>query len=366
MPHIQQLFADIADIHLVDGRQIARRHLLDADALLCRSITQVNRELLQGSQVQFVGTATIGIDHLDIHWLDENKIRWTNAAGCNADAVAQYVLSAISYWLTQQKKSLQQIRVGIVGAGNVGSALSRCLDSLGIDYLLCDPPLQTNGDPRAMVNLEQILTCDVITLHVPLNKQGKHKTEYLIDQSILSRLSCEQLLINASRGAVINNSDLMSYLRLDNSADVVLDVFEHEPAISHELVHRCLLATPHIAGHSLEGKSRGSYMIYQAFCEYFGLDCHVSESQLYPANNQSDQSVEFTQELSAILAIYDIEADHERLKAISESELKLQFDKLRKAYPNEVRKFVRRDYCGWDTSRDLPDSICRLINDSKI
>lgn len=366
MPHIQQLFADIADIHFVDGRRIARQHLLDADALLCRSITQVNRELLWGSQVQFVGTATIGIDHLDTDWLNENKIRWTNAAGCNADAVAQYVLSAISYWLMKKNKPLQKIRVGIVGAGNVGSALGRCLDSLAVDYLLCDPPLQANGDPRAMVDLEQVLTCDVITLHVPLNKQGKHKTEYLIDESILSRLSSEQLLINASRGAVINNSDLISYLRLDNSADVVLDVFEHEPAISHELVHRCLLATPHIAGHSLEGKSRGSYMIYKAFCEYFDLDCRVTENELYPANNQSDQSLEFIQELSAILSIYNIEADHERLTAITESEMKRQFDCLRKAYPNEVRKFVRRDYSGWDTSMDLPDSICRLINDSKI
>lgn len=366
MPHIKQLFSDMAEIELVDGRHINRQHLLEADALLCRSITRVDEELLAGTRVQFVGTATIGTDHLDLQWLNSNQIVWKNAAGCNADAVAQYVLSAMSFWLSKgELGELAALKVGIVGAGNVGTALARCLDSLGVNYLLCDPPLQAAGDPRPMVDLAQTLACDVITIHVPLTKEGCDKTFHLIDRRNLSQLNSQQLLINASRGAVINNQDLVTYLKSPNSAAVVLDVFENEPDIDFELVHSCLLATPHIAGHSLEGKSRGSYMIYRAFCRHFDIECKVKESALYPASITPDARMGFTRELSALLTIYDIMADDQRLKKISVEQLEQQFDQLRKNYPEETRDFVRRDFSGWLTSASLPNSIQKLIEMSK-
>jgi erythronate-4-phosphate dehydrogenase len=357
---IEKLFSEIADITYVSGRLISAKMLENSDALLCRSITQVNESLLDNSQVKFVGTATIGIDHLDIEWLNKKGIDWSNAAGCNAPAVGQYILSAIAYWCIQKNRSIKDLTVGIIGAGNVGSMLTKYLTHFGINYKLCDPPLKELGDEREFTDLESILKCDVISIHVPITSAGEHPTHYLFSEHNLTRLNKNQLLINASRGAVIDNLALSDYLKSANSADCILDVFENEPNINPLLVNQCILATPHIAGHTLEGKLRGSWMIYAAFCKRFALPLNRLETELYPSNNLINLSGSSLEE--DILSIYDICLDamlidskligsrliaSKSLKAIPNNEIKNQFDHLRKDATKLSNGYIRRDYTGW-------------------
>lgn len=345
MPAVEKLFAEFADVKLIDGRKITRNHLMQADVLLCRSVTQVDQSLLQNTPVSFVGSATIGTDHLDTQWLGNNQVSWCHAAGCNSAAVAQYVMSAISYWLLSKKanaQSMQQLKVGILGAGRIGSLLADYLQQLSVKSYLCDPPLQRTGDKRDFVTPDELLQCDVISLHVPLSLQGEDKTFHWLDRQRLCRLTEKQLLINASRGAVIDNSALLNYLQLGNSPQVVLDVFENEPDICKQLVDLCLLATPHIAGHTLEGKLRGSYLVYQAFCEHFSLPKKISQASLYPQKKLINGN--FNSPLQLLLEIYNIQADSEQLSGADEKTIVLMFDHLRKNYFQVNNTNTRRDY----------------------
>ena len=359
MPHIELLFAQYANISQFPGRQIQAEDVRNADALLCRSITKIDQQLLKGSKVQFVGTATIGVDHLDIDWLKENGIGWANAAGCNADAVAQYVLSAIAYWLktSEQVKPVNQLKIGIVGAGNVGKALARCLDILQIDYVLYDPPLARLNGSVAFAGFESVLCCDVISLHVPITFQGEDKTFHMFDQVVLNQLSSEQLLINASRGEVIDNAALYQYLNGNKkAAKVVLDVFENEPWIDLELAKLCLIATPHIAGHTLEGKSRGSYIIYRNFCQYFNLPIIINENQMLPPGNTLNIDLLTLDRIDwegwgpLLLSVYNIHSDSLELLASTTENIGVHFDQLRKNYVDRYTLQPRRDYSGWHVS----------------
>jgi len=361
MPHIENLFGEFANISKLPGREITPDDVKHADAVLCRSITQIDQTLLQNSKVQFVGTATIGIDHLDTAWLNDNNITWSSAAGCNAAAVAQYVISAICYWLknAEPQKELQDIKVGIIGAGNVGSELARCLDILGIEYLLSDPPLQKNGDKRKLVSIDKLLTCDVITLHVPISRHGKDSTFHMIDEIFLKKLSTSQVLINAARGEVVDNLALVNYLKSESAAAVVLDVFENEPNINFELAKLCLLSTPHIAGHTLEGKLRGSYLIYQAFCRHFELPIQIEQDALFPKQNTLQASEQT--EIEVLLSMYDINKDVQKLLSFSGDGLGLHFDQLRKNYVAGFGDFARRDYSGWLLENIQHKTIERLV-----
>jgi len=346
MPGIEQLFGSIADIDRADGRSISADMLKDADALLCRSITQVNSKLLHNSKVKFVGTATIGTDHLDINWLESNNIQWSNAAGCNAAAVAQYVLSGIAYWCKQTHRKFRDLKIGIIGAGNVGTELSKCFDLLDIRYCLNDPPLKSKGDKRLLVGFDQILKCDVLTLHVPLVEHGCYATKHLFDRQTLSHLNGNQLLVNASRGAVVDNHALTNRNLNSIRAQVILDVFEKEPDVPPSLLRECLLATPHIAGHTLEGKLRGSWMIYRAFCQAFGLVERQSEAMLYPANNRISLQNDLLED--QLLTLYDIQVDSEALGAKGDYSIAVHFDRLRRDATQLQDGTLRRDYSGWD------------------
>ncbi len=358
MPGIDQLLGNRVEIQRVSGRDITKQHLLNADALLCRSVTQVDSALLNQTTVKFVGTATIGTDHLDKQWLADNGINWSSAAGCNAGAVAQYVISAICYWCLKLGKEMTSLTVGIVGAGNVGTELARCLSVLGVSYSIFDPPLQAKGDRREFVNFASILACDVISLHVPLTREGEYKTQDLIATDVLSQLASEQLLINSSRGEVINNTDLIHYLNTANSAQVVLDVFENEPNIPFPLLDLCLLTTPHIAGHTLEGKLRGSWMVYRAFCKNFNITVDAQEQNLYPTKKQLKPSNSRLEK--QILEMYDVSLDSDSLKAIARDNVAMEFDELRRNAFQLKNGLIRRDYSGWE----LPTSIKKLAHKS--
>ena len=266
-----------------DGYTISREDLTTASALLVRSITPINETLLAGTPVAFVGTATAGVDHIDLNYIEQAGIGWTNAPGSNADAVGDYVLAALShlYITSGITPNPAHTRVGVVGCGQVGGRLTKRLKALGYHVITCDPPRATKDPLFHHVELSELLPqCDIVSLHLPLvgqptsepaQEQVDHRTYHLIDADMLDQMKPTAWLINAGRGATIDTQHLTTWRRLHPGRRLVLDVFEHEPNIDQSLVAACDLATPHIAGHTIEAKHRGTAFVTQQLCAHFGL-----------------------------------------------------------------------------------------------
>ncbi|WP_298441183.1 4-phosphoerythronate dehydrogenase [uncultured Ferrimonas sp.] len=266
MAALTPLFAPLGAITALPGRDITAATVdPNTTALLLRSVTKVNAALLDAlPQLSFVGTATIGTDHLDLAELERRNIRWSNAPGCNAQGVGEYVLSALLCLAESSQESLRDKTIGIVGLGNTGSAVERRLNALGCKLMRCDPPRQQRGDAGEWHSLQQLIQhCDVLTLHVPLQAD----TFYLLDNQQLRALAANCWLINASRGEVINNRALVEIKQQRPQLRLALDVWENEPTPLPELVALADIATPHIAGYSVEGKIRGSQMLHQALLQ---------------------------------------------------------------------------------------------------
>ena len=266
---LDEFFARHGQIRRIPGREIRAENVRNADVLLLRSITRANAALLEGSNVQFVGTATIGTDHLDLDYLAERQIKWASAPGCNADAAAQYALAMA--WLGCQRcgTDLRDLAVGIIGRGNVGSRLQALLNVLEIPSVACDPPLAELGEP-GLVDLESALDQPVISMHVPLTHKRPYPTFRMLDARRLSLLPDGALLVNSSRGDVLDGNDLLQELE-SGRIHAALDVWPEEPELDLHLLDKTLLGTPHIAGYSQQGKQNGSLMIYRAFCEWQGI-----------------------------------------------------------------------------------------------
>ena len=344
IPCVAEAFSDLGDVRLMPGRDIRREHLQDCQCLVIRTVTRVNQDLLDDTPVEFVGTATIGTDHIDLEYLQERGIGCSNAAGCNAEAASEYVISGL--FALSQRKDLDpfRLRAGIVGYGNVGSRLHHKLDTLGIECLVCDPPLQENGDTRqSFVDLDRILReCDFISLHVPLTRSGSHPTFHLLDNERLQKLRPGCLLVNAARGEVVDNPALVAVLRQRDDLTVFLDTWEGEPLVLRELLQRVDLATPHIAGYSVEGRLRGTQMILDAACAFFGRESgwHMSD-QLPPGKKIGSTAI--GPGLDAWQALFhehcDIWRDHEALLAgarFDDSAFAAHFDGLRRVYPDRL------------------------------
>lgn len=283
MPYGHEFFHDLGECTVFSHQNINAEQLTDADFLLVRSTTKVNHELLRhADKLQFVSTATAGTNHMDKGYLSNRDINFSSAAGCNAVAVAEYVLSAIFASQDCLPDDIRNLTVGIVGAGHVGTALAAKLDALNIDYKLCDPPLQSQGDPREFVDLEAIMECDIISLHTPLVTSGEYSTLHMFDEQRLARLNPQQLLINACRGEVLDNQAALRLFKAGHSMNLVLDVWENEPEILMELVPYVKLATAHIAGHTIEGKARGTEMLYQQVCDRLNLPVKRTLDELLP------------------------------------------------------------------------------------
>jgi erythronate-4-phosphate dehydrogenase len=366
IPLLDSFFGDIGEIRRVSGRSMSNEDVRDADIVLVRSVTRVNRELLEGSRVRFVGTTTIGTDHVDLDWLEAAGIRFSAAPGCNANSVAEYVLSVLS--LHAERRGLadwSQLSVGIVGVGNVGGELAHKLERLGFDVRLCDPPrADREEDDQEFVSLEEAMKCDVVSLHTPLTREGDHPTLHMIGHPELEALGANQLLINAGRGEVIDSSALLARLDQGNAPTVALDVWEQEPRIHPELVDRVWLATPHIAGYSFEGKVQGTEMIYQSLSQFLGLPVRKKAGQFLPEPALS--KISFTSSADeedairiALRACYDPRPDDARLRNAmtgSVEERGAAFDRLRRDYP------VRRECSSLKiqlkgTSKSLQDSF---------
>ena len=337
IPLLDEFFAGFGAISRHPGRAIDRAALGNAEVLLVRSVTRVDRALLEGSAVRFVGTCTIGTDHLDLGYFKEAGIAWSSAPGCNARGVVDYVLGALLALAEKTGKPLAERCYGVIGAGQVGGRLVKVLRGLGWDVRVCDPPRQAaeGGD---FVDLASILRdCDVISLHTPLDASTRH----LIGASELQQLRPGSWLINASRGAVIDNQALLGHLRAGADLQVVLDVWEGEPQVDPDLAALCQIATPHIAGYSLDGKLRGTAQIYQAYCAANGLAEQVQLSDLLPPAWLAELSLhaDATPEWALATlcrAVYDPrrdDADFRRSLVGTAEQRKAAFDVLRKHYP---------------------------------
>jgi erythronate-4-phosphate dehydrogenase len=348
IPLLDAFFAGFGEIRRVPGRSIDRATVEQADVLLVRSVTQVNRALLAGSKVRFVGTCTIGTDHLDLDYFNEAGITWSSAPGCNARGVVDYVLGSLMTLAEIEGVDLTQRTYGVVGAGEVGGRLIKVLQGLGWSVKVCDPPRQA-AEGSDFVSLEQIIEqCDVISLHTPLTRSGDGATWHLFDQQRLQQLKPGTWLINAARGPVVDNAALRNVLLEREDLQAVLDVWEAEPEVDVALAELCVLATPHIAGYSLDGKQRGTAQIYQAYCEFIGQPASILLSDLLPAPWLSEVSLHGESDPAWALAmlcrgVYDPrrdDADFRRSLVGNVAEQRAAFDVLRKQYP------VRREIEG--------------------
>ncbi|KTT43270.1 erythronate-4-phosphate dehydrogenase [Pseudomonas oryzihabitans] len=341
IPLLDAFFGPHATLERLPGRAFDRAAVSRADALLVRSITRVDEALLADARVGFVGTCTIGTDHLDLGHFARAGIRWSNAPGCNARGVVDWVLGALLALADGAGADLAQRTYGIVGAGQVGGRLAAVLQGLGWRVLVCDPPRQATEQGDFHTLDELIERCDVLCLHTPLIREGEHRTLQLFDAARLARLRPGTWLLNACRGEVIDNSALRTHLAGGAELAVALDVWEGEPAIDAELARLCQVATPHIAGHSLEGKWRGTAQIYEAFCAWAGITPRLTLAELLPA--QQLERLVFGRETPEALAfkracraVYDPRDDDAALRAtlaLPPLARAQAFDALRKGYP---------------------------------
>lgn len=287
IPFIKGVFEPVATVHYCPGAQFPPELVKHADGLITRTRTLCNKTLLNRSSVKAIATATIGYDHIDIDYCKQNGIKWFRAAGCNANSVTQYIGSAL---LTLEQKlniDLTQLTIGIVGIGNVGSGVLKLSQELGMKSFKNDPPIvDTLTDPnqiKEFCSLDAILEdADIITLHTPLTNTGDHPTHHLINEKVLEQLANRSkpvILINSSRGGVVDNEALKKILKNRNNMITVLDVWENEPNIDLDLLDLVDIATPHIAGYSADGKGNGTKMVVQQMSDFFdlGLDHWIPE-----------------------------------------------------------------------------------------
>jgi erythronate-4-phosphate dehydrogenase len=340
IPFVQEAFGPLGEVRLVPGREITAQAVRDADALLVRSVTPVNAALLDGSTVRFVATATIGIDHVDQKYLSMKGIGFASAQGSNANSVAEYVVAAMLEMARRQKFRLRDKTLGVIGVGHVGSRVVRNAQALGMRVLQNDPPRARAEKGSPFVPLERLLAeADSLTLHVPLTREGPDATFHLFDKDRLATLRLRKpILINTSRGAVVNNKELLKAIDGEWLGGVVLDVWENEPDISPELLDVVDLGTPHIAGYSFDGKMNGTRMIYEAACKFFKLQPIWTPNLPPPPVPHIELTVSSGEDAEEVLRrivqhIYDIIADDAALRKSI-----LTFDKLRAEYP------IRREF----------------------
>lgn len=339
---VAEHFGWAGELITLPGRAIDAAAVRDADALLVRSITRVDANLLAASRCRFVGTATSGIDHVDTAWLSSRNIDLGWARGCNARAVVEYVLAVMAQLSLAQGDDWRQCSFGILGCGAIGNLLARQLLAFDIPCVIYDPFLEaTHPLAKHFGSFEAALNQDVVSLHTPLTHTGRWPTRHLLDANALARLRPETILINAARGEVVDNLALLDLLQREPQRRVVLDAWEGEPRVNLELLQKVTFGTPHIAGYSREGKLNGTQMIAAAFCASFGL---LPPRATHGTPTGTLLKVEagsctLQQLNSLITGAYDVRRDHQAMQALlSAPAPDSLFDRLRKEYP-ERREF---------------------------
>lgn len=359
MPYAKEAFSTLGETLVKDGRLIAPADVRDAAMLAIRSTTLVNQSLLDGSSVKFTGTATIGTDHMDIPWLERQGIRWCYAPGCNANSVSEYVTSAVLCLADRHGFTLEGKTIGVVGVGNVGKLVVKKAEALGMRVLMNDPPreeaenrCQESGarsqesevrKTTEFVPLDRILAeSDIVTFHVPLTRTGPHATYHLADKAFFEKMKRGAIFFNCARGATTDTDALLAAMDKGTVAHAVIDTWEGEPIYRPDLLARVDIGTPHIAGHSFEGKVMGTVMVYREACKFLGVKATWTPDNLLPpplvpeldadAAGKSEEAVLW----QLVHRVYDIEADDQRMRqgaGLEDKARGVHFDGLRKNYP---------------------------------
>lgn len=323
IPYINGVLEKYADVTYLPYSEITKDTVHDADVLLVRTRTRCDESLLTGSRCRFIGTATIGVDHIDMDYCLSQGIMVRNAPGCNAPAVAQYVMSSIGYWMKKEYiYNTGGLTLGVVGVGHVGSIVARWAKQLGFNVLLCDPPLRRATGSADYVPLSKLMqAADIITFHTPLTHSGIDSTYHLAGRPFITALQNCRLLINSARGEIVDNVALAECMHDSPIRDVVLDCWEDEPNISKELLEKAFIATPHIAGYSSQGKLRATAMLLEALAEQYGWNFEI------PQVDTPRNGAEYVT-LDAVMASYNPLVDTEMLKSDPSS-----FESIRNTYP---------------------------------
>jgi erythronate-4-phosphate dehydrogenase len=352
IPLLKGILERYALIQYLPESIITKESIKYADALLIRTRTKCNAALLDGSAVKFIATATIGFDHIDAEYCQKRNIKWVNAPGCNSSAVQQYWLAAILTLAQNHHFQLNDMKLGIIGVGNVGSKIEKAARLLGMKVKINDPPRARKEGSSGFVSLDEILeSSDIITIHVPLIEEGRDKTFHLFDRLSFGKMKPGSWLINTSRGEVVETDALKRALSSGKLGGVVLDVWENEPDVDPELLRKVSIATPHIAGYSWEGKANATNMIVDALMHHFNLPVREPVMPALPApSNQEiiiDASIGSIQEIihQVVNQIYPISDDHYLLQNSPES-----FEQQRSNY------HFRREFSAY-TSRILHGDI---------
>lgn len=338
IPYIQEALTRLCDeVIFLDGSKITHNDVKDADALIVRTRTQCNEELLKGSKVSFIATATIGYDHLDIDYLKKAHIAWTNCPGCNASSVGQYIRSCLILLEKEKGIDLTQTTIGIVGVGHVGKAVINAIKPLGIKILKCDPPVKFKLEQKGLfaedyLSLRQLQDeCDIISFHTPLTKMGDNPTFHLADTKFFKNIRKNLILINSSRGAVVDNVALLEAIKKEIVKYAIIDTWENEPHINKELLFHAYIGTPHIAGYSADGKANASRMTLTAICQHFHIPLQLD---IHPPKIQAPKEYQEMNEKERSLFLYNPHRDSKLLKDNPDL-----FEKYRGDYPLR-REFI--------------------------
>jgi len=320
IPFAAKACARLGDVEIVKAGELSAERLRDCDVLLCRSTRKINAELLDGTSVRFVATATIGVDHVDLDYLEGRGIGFASAPGSNANSVSEYITSALVVMAHEMGRRLGDMAIGVVGVGNVGSRVVKKAGALGMTVLQNDPPLERQTGESRFRPLDDLMDADVISLHVPLAREGEDATYHMVDGAFLDKMKPGAMLINSARGAVADTAALDAVIDSGKLPAVVLDVWENEPNIDANLAAKAALATPHIAGHSFDGKVNGTKMVYDAACAFLGVPASWTPDSVMPppaiprleldARARGDEDVV----RDAVLALYDVRRDDAGLR----------------------------------------------------
>ena len=320
IPYIREAIAKITDNAVyMPGDEITAASVKDADALITRTRTKCDRQLLEGSNIKFIGTVTIGFDHIDTEYCKEAGIIWKNCPGCNAGAVEQYIHAVLALLKKEKDIVLEKTCIGIVGVGNIGTRIMSLANKLKMKVLLNDPPRKDKGG-KGFTDIDTIAEeCDIITFHTPLVKDGPYRTFHLADRAFFRKLRKSPIIINTSRGEVIDTQAILEAINKNIISDAIIDVWENEPNISLELLRKVFIGTPHIAGYSEDGKLNATAMILKSLCEFFKTDIKTDLS--LPDKERPEK------EKKDILSYYNPRDDYKSLLSHPED-----FEKIRSNY----------------------------------
>lgn len=359
IPFLKGALEPYAEVVYIPGKQIKMEMLKDSDALLIRTRTICNENLLEGTSIRFIGTATIGFDHIDTDYCSKNKIIWTNAPGCNSSSVQQYIAAALLRISSEHHFNLKDKTLGIIGVGNVGSKVEKFARSVGMNVLLNDPPRARIEGKKNFHSLNTVLSgSDILTVHVPLNIVGEDQTWHLFNEESFKKIKRGAWFLNSSRGEVSDTYSLKNALNSGMLSGAVIDVWENEPNIDPELLQQAFIATPHIAGYSTDGKANGTSMVVNSLTKYFNLP----SENWYPSdvpppaspyisidcNNKSDEEII----REAVIHTYNIDKDNSMLRISIQN-----FEKLRGDYP------VRREFTSYTIN--LKDGTEKVLQTMK-